>query len=43
LLTTLESEHKSKMTELNKGAKPEDATRELILKEAKKVAKGYSA
>lgn len=43
LLTTLESEHKSKMNDLNKGDKPEEATKELILKEAKKIAKGYSA
>ncbi|HKX24409.1 MAG TPA: F0F1 ATP synthase subunit alpha [Candidatus Saccharimonadales bacterium] len=43
LLTILESEHKSKMLDLNKGDKPEDATRELVLKEAKKIAKGYSA
>jgi F-type H+-transporting ATPase subunit alpha len=43
LLTVLESEHKSKMNELNKGDKPTEATKELILKEAKKIAKGYSA
>ncbi len=43
LLTQLESEHKSKMTELNKGDKPAEATKELILKEATKIAKGYSA
>lgn len=43
LLTTLEAEHKAKMNDLNKGDKPEDATKELILKEAKKIAKGYSA
>lgn len=43
LLAILESEHKSKMNDLNKGDKPEDTTKELILKEAKKVAKGYSA
>ncbi len=43
LLTILGSEYKSEMSELNKGGKPEDATRELILKEAKKIAKGYSA
>jgi F-type H+-transporting ATPase subunit alpha len=43
LLTQLEAEHKAKMNELNKGGKPEDATRELIKKEATKIAKGYSA
>jgi len=43
LLTQLEAEHKAKMTELNKGDKPADTTKELILKEAKKIAKGYSA
>ncbi len=43
LLATLEAEHKAKMTELNKGDKPSDVTRELILKEATKIAKGYSA
>jgi F-type H+-transporting ATPase subunit alpha len=43
LLTQLEAEHKAKMTELNKGDKPAEATKELILKEAKKIAKGYSA
>ena len=43
LLTQLEAEHKSKMTELNKGDKPEEATKALILKEAQKIAKGYSA
>ncbi len=43
LLATLEAEHQSKMNELNKGAKPEDATKQLILKEATKIAKGYSA
>jgi hypothetical protein len=31
------------MSELNKGDKPADTTRELILKEAQKIAKGYSA
>jgi hypothetical protein len=31
------------MTELNKGDKPAEATKELILKEATKIAKGYSA
>jgi len=39
----LEGEHKAKMDELNKGGKPEDAMRELILKVATKIAKGYSA
>lgn len=43
LLAQLGGEHKSKMNDLNKGDKPTDATRELILKEAKKIAKGYSA
>jgi F-type H+-transporting ATPase subunit alpha len=43
LLTQLEAEHKAKMTELNKGDKPTDVVRELILKEATKIAKGYSA
>jgi F-type H+-transporting ATPase subunit alpha len=43
LLTQLEAEHKSKMNELNKGGKPEAATKELITKEATKIAKGYSA
>ncbi len=42
LLTQLEAEHKPKMNELNKGDKPAETTRELILKEAQKIAKGYS-
>jgi F-type H+/Na+-transporting ATPase subunit alpha len=43
LLAQLRGEHKAKMDDLNKGDKPSDAMRELILKEAKRIAKGYSA
>ena len=43
LLAQLRAEHKAKMNELDKGAKPSDVLRELILSEAKKIAKGYSA
>jgi F-type H+-transporting ATPase subunit alpha len=43
LITQLDAEHKTKMNELNKGDKPTDVIRELVLKEAKKIAKGYSA
>lgn len=43
LLATLWSEHKAKMKDLSKGDKPDDATKDLILAEAKKIAKGYAA
>lgn len=43
LLTQLWSEHKAKMKELSKGDKPDDATKALVLSEAKKIAKGYAA
>lgn len=43
LLTQLDAEYQKDMAELNNGGKPSDATRELILKEAKKIAKGYNA
>jgi len=43
LLATLWSEHKTKMKDLSKGDKPDDATKDLILSEAKKIAKGYAA
>lgn len=43
LLATLWGEHKAKMKDLSKGDKPDDATKDLILSEAKKIAKGYAA
>lgn len=43
LLAQLEGEHKAKMNELNKGDKPSDVIRDLIMKEATVIAKGYSA
>lgn len=43
LLVQLEADHKAKMNELNKGDKPTDVARDLILAEAKKIAKGFSA
>lgn len=42
LLTNLWQDHKDKMRELNKGDKPSEEIRELILKVAKKVAKELS-
>ena len=42
LLTSLWSDHKEAMRELNKGDKPSDATSKLIEKTAEKVAKGFS-
>lgn len=41
LLARLQSEHKKLMTELEKGAKPDDAMKDAILKVAKDVAKSY--
>lgn len=41
LLKTLWSEHKKEMTELDKGDKPEDKLKELILKVARQVSKEY--
>ncbi len=43
LLAQLEGEHKAKMNELNKGDKPTDVMRELVIAEAQKIAKGYAA
>ena len=43
LLTQLEAEHKAKMNELDKGDKPTDTLKELVVSEAKKIAKGYAA
>lgn len=41
LLTALHGEHKKEMAELNKGDKPSDALKELILKVATQVSKEY--
>jgi F-type H+-transporting ATPase subunit alpha len=41
LLNTLWSQHKKDMTQLDKGDKPEEKTKDLIVKVAKQVAKEY--
>lgn len=43
LIAELWQDHKKSMQELSRGDKPTDETKELILKVAKKVAKGFSA
>jgi F-type H+-transporting ATPase subunit alpha len=43
LLTRLHSAHRKDMDELNKGDKPSDKTKDLILKAAEAVAKSYVA
>lgn len=42
LLQELNSQHKKAMEELNKGDKPSDATKDIILKAAKQIAEGLS-
>jgi F-type H+-transporting ATPase subunit alpha len=43
LIAELWTDHKEKMRELNKGDKPSDALKKLILDAATKIAKGYGA